>query len=1004
MKTSADCKLKQTVVSVLYVTLALLVSRGTASSADFTPAVGIAAGRPTKGRTLSPEQVMNPGKLAAWRNTNLSAAIQSIDPSLSVAQLGSGPYTAQLVLGQSNFNSNFPDYPPSSLVRPGGVAIDKSVTPNRIYVSDDANNRVLGWRDVTALTNGASADLVLGQPDFFSNGANDGVMPGDINGVGPDSLAMASGVLGVAQGVGNVAVDSVGNVYVADPGNNRVLEYNKPFSTCGSFPCVGPGASVVFGQGASGTSFTTNLNGVTATTLSDPQGVGVDGNGNVYIADTQNNRVLEYDTPLANPSAPNVTAARVYGQGLGGSNFFSNGNGVSDTQMSGPTAVAFDSNNDLFVADTSNSRVGEFDNPMTTFALTRVFGQETANNFFSGIGFTDAGGLSEPGGLAFDSAGDLYVADTNNRRVVEYAVPFASGSAALDATAVWGQGAAGNNFTSSVCVEGMGLGGVLSATTMCTPFGVALDASDNLYTSDFSNSRVLEFKASSFTASTVLGQPNFTLSNGITAASSLDAPTLAIDVSVTPNRIYVADAGDSRILGWKDVNSLVNGQAADLVLGQPDFVSNQCNDGTLHGDIGGLGPDSLCFPIGVAVDSLGNVYVTDTSNSRVLEYTTPFAHCGSFPCVGPAANFVIGQASASDFTDANCGGPPNPTASSLCEPQGLVLDASDNLYVADSENDRVLEYNRPLANPASPNVTANVVFGQGPTGGGSEFKTFGCDDSQQVTSATSLCLPVSAAVDGKGNLYVADFEDCRVLEYDAPLANPGSPNVTANMVWGQQGDFTGNCMSFGPVRPLFRGLADATILNEPADVRVDTLGNVYIADAGDDRVLKFNTPLADPSSPNLTANAVYGQGPFGSDFIDDFPGIGPTGMTFPASVFLDSANRLYVADLGNNRVLRFPQTIATPTATPTASATPTATASTTPTATASATPTATRTATPTPTRTVVVGPTRTPSPTPTRTPEPTKTPKPTRTRTPTPTKTPKPKKSPKSVATPKKKG
>jgi hypothetical protein len=103
------------------------------------------------------------------------------------------------------------------------------------------------------------------------------------------------------------------------------------------------------------------------------------------------------------------------------------------------------------------------------------------------------------------------------------------------------------------------------------------------------------------------------------------------------------------------------------------------------------------------------------------------------------------------------------------------------------------------------------------------------------------------------------------------LANPGSPNVTANVVWGQNGDFTTNCDTF--VLPLDAQAnarlrdpfgATATTLAFPTDVRVDVLGNLYIADGMDDRVLEFNTPLADPSSPNLTANAVYGRVRLGS--------------------------------------------------------------------------------------------------------------------------------------------
>lgn len=156
--------------------------------------------------------------------------------------MGAGA-TADIVLGQSDFTSNSANMggstSESSLYAPYAVAIDASVTPNRLYVADAKNNRVLGWHDVTALSNGDPADLVLGQTDFVSNGAPD---PPSAN-----SLNEPTGL----------AVDSAGNLYVADISNNRVLEYNAPFTACDdTFPCVGGGASEVFGQLGSFTSFT----------------------------------------------------------------------------------------------------------------------------------------------------------------------------------------------------------------------------------------------------------------------------------------------------------------------------------------------------------------------------------------------------------------------------------------------------------------------------------------------------------------------------------------------------------------------------------------------------------------------------------------------------------------------------------------------------------------------------------------------------------------------------
>jgi len=265
--------------------------------------------------------------------------------------------SANLVLGQSSFITNSGYYFPANFgiqnpagglganaFGPYGLAFDRP--NNYLYVADAGTNRVLAWRNASSFTNGAPADLVIGQPDFNSITANNG-------GIGAGTLSSPYGV----------AVTPIGNLYVADKGNNRVLEYNTPFSTCASFPCVGPAASVVFGQGgglSTGGSFITSGAALGFEGLSSPTGVAVDGAGNLYVADQGNNRVLEYNTPLANPTMPNVGANRVYGQ----PDFNSGTAGTSAVLLSAPTGIAI-SAGALFIADTSNNRVAEVLSPLS---------------------------------------------------------------------------------------------------------------------------------------------------------------------------------------------------------------------------------------------------------------------------------------------------------------------------------------------------------------------------------------------------------------------------------------------------------------------------------------------------------------------------------------------------------------------------------------------------------------------------------------------------------------
>ncbi|HTR61101.1 MAG TPA: NHL repeat-containing protein, partial [Candidatus Binataceae bacterium] len=428
------------------------------------------------GNSPAGERLGLPARLATGIH---SPAARCVDPTLANPEdSGSGLFVADIVLGQLNFTNNTP-YLPAGIGSGGGVAIDKSVTPNRVYFADSFYNRILAWNDAASFANGQAADLVLGQADFYSVSPN----PTGINASG---LSMPEGI----------AVDSSGNVYVDDTGNNRVLEYNTPFASCSSPPCVGPAASVVFGQGsghgASGGDFTTANAALGRTGLNFPVGVALDSHNNLFVADELNSRVLEYDAPLATPATPNVTANRVYGQGSTGDSFDTATPGVSQTMMLGAVAVALDPSDNLYASDEAN-RVCEFDTPLTNFTMNRVFGQGAANNFTGSTPATTQSGTKRVFSLGFDSAGDLFISDTENARVLEFVPPFPSGSSIVNAAAVWGQGTSGDTFTTSTCYDGSS-GNAISASTMCSPAGVAFDTSDNLYAADFQLQRILRFQ------------------------------------------------------------------------------------------------------------------------------------------------------------------------------------------------------------------------------------------------------------------------------------------------------------------------------------------------------------------------------------------------------------------------------------------------------------------------------------------------------------------------------
>ncbi|HTK07122.1 MAG TPA: NHL repeat-containing protein [Ktedonobacteraceae bacterium] len=618
-----------------------------------------------------------------------------------------------------------------------------------------------------------------------------------------------------------IALDSSGNLYVVDTNNNRVLYYTAGSTT----------ATRVYGQGGSFTTGTYNNGGRSANSLGRPTGVTVDSSGNVYIADNLNNRVLYY-------AAGSTTATRVYGQD--GSFTTANSASITATSLNTPAAVALDSSGNVYIADTNNNRVLYYVAGSTT--ATRIYGQggsfTTANN--SDVNATS---LNLPQGVAVDSSGNVYIADSSNNRVLYYVL------GSTTATRVYGQG---GSFTTNTTNTGG-----RTANSLSLPLSVIVDSGGNLYVADTSNHRVLYYVAGSTTATRVYGQGgSFTTGTyyGNASASNLyGSQSIAVDSS---GNLFTVDTNNNRVLYY-----VAGSTTATRVYGQGgNFTTNTFNTG-------GRTATSLSRPTGATVDSSGNLYIADANNNRVLYYTA-----GS-----TTATRVYGQGGS--FTTANS---VSITANSLNTPSAVAIDSSGNLYIADTNNNRVLYY-------AAGSTTATRVYGQG-----GSF-TSNAANNGGVT-ATSLNAPQGVAVDSSGNLYIADNGNNRVLYYAA-----GS--TTAIRVYGQGGSFTSNVANNGGVT--------ATSLNAPQGVIVDSGGNLYIADANNNRVLYY-------VAGSTTARRVYGQG--GSFIINTANSIGgvtASSLDQPEGVAVDSSGNIYVADNLNNRVLTYQTALSISTQPPT---------------------------------------------------------------------------------------
>jgi len=674
-----------------------------------------------------------------------------------------------------------------------------------------------------------SAYRALGQPDLRQNA---------VNMVGAGTLNAPSGV----------AVDSSGHLYVADTLNHRVLGWENVASFQN-----GASAAVVLGQ----QNFQSTVpNGIGSKGLNSPGGLAVDPTtGNLYVADVGNNRVVRFAAPFANQS--NEEPDAVYGQ-PDFTKRTANTGGIGNKTLSIPRAVACDSKGDLWVSDTGNSRVLRFPAAVlnaTDPAADIILGQSNATLAKANRGSTVSGsGFDVPWGLTFDAKDDLYVADYLNARVLEFAAPVGSASTA---STVFGQ----TLFTTR------GVPAAPTASSLAGPVSVAVDAAGELFVAVPGDNRVLVFApgaASGAAATRVIGQPDFSTNTIDTGAfPETSATSLAIVQGIAADSqgdLLAADAGNNRVLFFAAKTT-----SAARVLGQTGFTGNGPNQ---------IKPGSINAAYKIAVDysqAPYALYVSDTNNNRVLIWKDA-AHFHT----GQPADLVIGQPNMVTAV-ANVDGAVNQTPSStgLAAPKGIAVESDGDLFVADSGNNRVLHYSRPVAQ--SGRITPDVVLGQ------TDFTSVGVS----TANAGSLTAPAGLAIGPNGDLFVADSGNNRVLEF----ASGPKTGAMALRVYGQSG-FTASDLPTS---------VSAETLSAPQGLAVDQSYNLYVADPGANRVVVYPNTGSAPQS-GLPASLVLGQ----ADFSHSAGSAGPTGLHSPLDVALDSGGNIFVSDTANNRVLIFP--------------------------------------------------------------------------------------------------
>ena len=760
--------------------------------------------------------------------------------------------TPTRVIGQDNLNitSLTPNLVEGrELDTPLGVALDMSANPPHLYIADTGNNRVLGWANASAFANGQIADIAVGQPDLVTTlpqGPNRNQNLRTAGLASPVGIAVdAAGNLYVADcgnnrvlrfpkpfsqttilpdmvigqadflhsapngatGATNAAAldlnpsnpyvtylnfDAGGNLWVADPGNNRVLRFNATALTSGA---SGPSADIELGE----PDFVTNsLNGYSATSLTKidtPTGIAFDNEGNLFVSESngQPGRVLVFSPPFQNAQA----AFRLIGEPETAPT-----TAVNASQLGSATAGLAVVNDGLVIADASNNRlllyppVTQWTTDMGTQPAAAVLGQSNAvsGSINQGMPQASATSLYGPADMAF-SGSELFIADTANHRVI---VDPLSGATFGAATRVLGQDAL--NLNTVNLIEGR------------------------------------EFR---FTTS-------------ITGSSSADAG-MVVDLNSNPPHMYIADPYNNRVLGYNDLRTIRPGSTADIVIGQPDFQHSEVNYPSNNAAT--PNQSGLSSPIGLAVDVHGNLYVADSGNARVLRFPQPFATPQNLPnadivlgqqnftikitdpspntmnspyglafasdngllvsdvahnrvllFAGPSSAFQSGMAATkvfgqTDFTNISSGSADD----QLNAPRHISTDSTDRLYVADLGNQRVSIFeNAPqaasdpqaelhLTGVSPEGIFVNQGTGElwvGDTGGHiyhyPAYDALTLSNLQPDTSSLSDSSGVIGVTqDGFGALYVADGLNRVVIFYPA-VAGINAANFLTSLALAPQ--------------------------------------------------------------------------------------------------------------------------------------------------------------------------------------------------------------------------
>ncbi|HTZ98302.1 MAG TPA: hypothetical protein VMB18_17995 [Terriglobales bacterium] len=652
--------------------------------------------------------------------------------------------------GTSGYSGDGGPATSAALNGPEGVAVDNS---GNIFIADTGNFVI---REVIASSGKIQTVAGNGKEGYSGDG-------------GPATSAQLDDPY-------SVFVDGSGNIFIADTDNSIIREVssgtiNTVAGTPGSFGYMGDSGPA------------------TAAQLDEPEGVFVDGSGNIFIADTFNSVIREV-------TAVNGNIQTVAGNGTAG--YSGDGGSATVAELDSPTGVFVDGSGNIFIADTQNFIIRE----VTSGTINTVAGTPGTEGYTGDGGLATSAELNYPSTIAVDGAGDIFIADTDNYVIREVV--------------------AGNisTFAGNNTLAYSGDGGLATNAALNFPGETFVDSQGDVFIADSDSSVIREVVAATGNIQTVAG-------NGISGYSGDGAAATQAELDF-PSGVFVDGSGNIFIADTE--NSVIR----EVVAATGD-IQTVAGDGTpgYLGDGSAATLAELSSPASVAIDGSGNLYIADTGNSavRVVNTGSQAITIAGVTIQAGAIQTVAGNGNACSDPSSGCGDNGPATAAQLNFPSGVSLDASGDIFVADTFNNAVREIN----SVGLIQTVAGTLGQRGHSG-----------DNGPPTSAT-LDTPSGLFVDSLGNIFIADSDNAAIREVVAVAST--IQTVAGNGTQGFSGD---------------GGTATLAQLNSPGGISGSASGTFYIADTENSRVRQISSTVDISVEPAAASVIVTAPQPFGT--------------------------------------------------------------------------------------------------------------------------------------------